>query len=131
MSFAQATILGNVGNDPRTNSAGAKSVVSFSIAVNRIVKGERTTMWVTVSCWDERKNKTIESFVRKGSQVMIQGFPSVRTYKNKTGETVSSLEVDISFGTIQLVGPREDRDDTPAVRTNGANVDPELDNIPF
>ena len=128
MNFAQATILGNVGADPRSNAAGAKSVVSFAIAVNRVVKGEKTTMWVSISCWDDRKNKIIEQYVRKGSQIMVQGFPSVRSYKNKSGEMVSTLEIDISFGTVTLLAGKSDAVE-PEVKQK--TVEENYDEIPF
>jgi single stranded DNA-binding protein len=105
MSFLQLTAIGNVGQSPRSNTHQDRTVVNFSVACNRKVKGQKTTQWINVSCWSDRVNDVILQYVTKGKQVMVQGTPSIRTYKdNRSGETIATLELDISFGQLTLLG---------------------------
>lgn len=105
MSFLQLTAIGNVGQAPRSNTHQDRTVTNFSVAVNRKVKGEKTTQWINVSCWSDKMNDIILQYVVKGKQVMVQGQPSIRTYTdNRNGTTVATLELDISFGQLTLLG---------------------------
>lgn len=104
MSFLQMTVIGNVGKMPESRQVGEKSVVSFSVAHNYKVKGEKRTLWVSVSSWADARNQIILDYVRKGDQIMVQGTPSVRTFDSPTLGKQTSLELDITYGAMALMG---------------------------
>lgn len=113
MSFAQITIVGNVGQSPDFKTVKDREVCNFSMAVNRKVKDEKVTTWYTVVCWDDRKNAIIRDYVRKGNQIMVVGQLQPRAYKSKEGDTRTALEVDISFGGHLVLLSSNERSEEP------------------
>ncbi len=81
------TIMGNVGKQPelKTTQSNAK-FCNFSVAVNRVVKGEKKTQWFNVTAW----NKTAEyvtKYIAKGTKILVQGRYETRLGVDKeTGE---------------------------------------------
>jgi single-strand DNA-binding protein len=94
-SYNRITLVGNVGRDPELKEVGSSKVVDISIAVNEPAKGQNPekTEWYRVSFWD-RKAEIIAQYVKKGSQMLVEGRLSVRTYfDNNTQKERYSLEV--------------------------------------
>jgi len=89
---AKVTLVGNIGKDPEIKSYGDKRAARFSIAVNRWVKKEKTTMWVNVVVWDQKKVEVIESYASKGVKVYIEGNLEIRDYE-KDGVKKTATEV--------------------------------------
>ena len=134
MSFAQLTLVGNVGQMPDFKQVSGKEVCNFTLATNRKVKGEKITTWFSVVCWDERKNAIIRDYVRKGNPLMVVGQLSTRMFKTKDGETRTALDVDISFnGNLVLLASADRGDDEPrsAVKKQVADTHDVDDDIPF
>jgi hypothetical protein len=136
MSFAQITLVGNIGQMPEFKAVGGKQVCNFSVAVNRKVKDEKVTTWYTVICWDDRKNEIVKNYVRKGNQIMIVGQLQPRPYKDKNGDARIALDVDISFGGHLVLLNSSERDDEPKpepARAKKQQVQEEEmdDSIPF
>lgn len=130
MSFLQLTALGRLGRDPEFKTFNGKEVANFSIAVDVWRKGGKQTQWISVSSWNERTNKVLKDFVIKGSQVLVIGQPSLRSYE-KNGQTEMVLELDISFGSLTLAGGKAeplDRVPDTAGKKTPALAD---DDIPF
>jgi single-strand DNA-binding protein len=74
MSFNQATIVGNLGNDPKvTRTQAGKPIVSFSVATSEKWKEETKTTWHNVVVFSEGLCGIAEKFLKKGSKVLIQG----------------------------------------------------------
>jgi single-strand DNA-binding protein len=74
MSFNQATIAGNLGNDPKvTRTQAGKPIVSFSVATSEKWKDETKTTWHNVVVFSEGLCGIAEKFLKKGSKVLIQG----------------------------------------------------------
>ncbi len=66
-------IIGNLGKIPelKTTKSNAK-FCNFTVAVNRVIKGDKLTQWFNVTCW----NKTAEyasKHLAKGSKVAVEG----------------------------------------------------------
>ena len=89
---AKVTLVGNIGKDPEIKSYGDKRAARFSIAVNRWVKKEKTTMWVNVVVWDQKKVEVIENYASKGMKVYIEGNLEIREYE-KDGSKRLATEV--------------------------------------
>ena len=116
MSLNKVMLIGNVGNDPEVrylesnpqNPAANAKVASFRLATTeryRDRSGElrENTEWHSVVVW--RNNADVaEKFVRKGSQVYIEGKLRTRQWTDQTGNKRYTTEV--VADTLQLLGKR-------------------------
>ncbi len=93
-SYNKITLVGNVGRDPELKVVGNSKVVDFSIAINEPARGQNPekTEWYRVSFWD-KKAEVIAQYVKKGTQILVEGRLSVRTYLDNTQKERYSLEV--------------------------------------
>ena len=130
-------LIGNIGQDARINEINGRNAINFSIASNRSskdkegVKHDQTT-WINCALWGEaNKNTKVADYLKAGTKVYVEGFPAVKTYKNKEGVTVANLELTVT--NLELVGGKSDTASS-AVQTNntqqnsavqGGNLQPE------
>ena len=110
-SFNKIIILGYLGRDPELRfTPQGTPVCDFSIATTERRKdksGEAQdhTTWFKVTFW-RNKAEVANQYLRKGSQVYIEGTLSQREWQDRDGNTRTSLEVQ---GTdLQFVGSRND-----------------------
>tara|TARA_B100000925_G_scaffold206466_1_gene156968 strand:- start:278 stop:691 length:414 start_codon:yes stop_codon:yes gene_type:complete len=86
----KAILLGNLGKDPEVRRLDdGRAVANFSIATSETYKnkaGERVTNteWHNVVLWSPLA-EIAESYLKKGSQVYIEGKISNRSYEDKDG----------------------------------------------
>ena len=74
MSFNQATIQGNLGDAPKvTRTQSGKPVVSFSVATSEKFNDQEKTTWHNVVIFSEGLCRIAESYLKKGSKVLVQG----------------------------------------------------------
>lgn len=109
MSVNKVILLGNVGKDPevRTFDNGNK-VVNFSLATtekgytakNGTQVPERTE-WHNIVIWGGL-TKVAEQYVKKGSQLYIEGKIRTRSYDDQNG--VKRYVVEIYADTLELLG---------------------------
>jgi len=100
-----AMILGRLGRDPETRyTNGGKQVCNFSVATDRKSGGESVTDWHNVTCWDKTADIAAK-FLRKGSEVMVQGEIRYSTYKAKDGTEKNKTEINCTR--IVLVGKKD------------------------
>lgn len=97
MSYACLIIEGHLGRDPEIRFASnGNPVANFSVAVSKRNKsGENTTTWFRCTCF----GKTAEfasKYLKKGSNVMVQGEPSSRKFTDNSGAARESLEVTVN-----------------------------------
>ena len=109
--YAKMTVIGNVGRDPeiKTSASGVK-FARFVVAINKISKGEKTTQWIDVVVFNEKTCDVVETYIRKGTKVFVEGEPTVRAYLGKTGEAKAQLEVVVGKfdGRILMLSGKED-----------------------
>ncbi|MFT3936492.1 MAG: single-stranded DNA-binding protein [Chitinophagaceae bacterium] len=101
--------IGNLGKDCVTNTVNGKSVINFNVAHTekfRDAQGNQKdkTIWVECAYWTDRT--AIAPYLRKGTQVYVDGTPEVRTYTKSDGTTAASLTLRVS--SVQLLGNRAD-----------------------
>jgi single-strand DNA-binding protein len=111
----KAIILGRLGRDPevRTMPSGGK-VVSFSVATsetwNDKASGERKerTQWHRVAIFNEALGGIAERFLKKGSEVYLEGQIETRKYTDKDGAERETTEIVLRpyRGELTLVGGR-------------------------
>ena len=86
----KAILLGNLGKDPELRRLDdGRAVANFSIATSETYKnksGEKVTNteWHNVVLWTPLA-EIAESYLKKGSQVYIEGKISNRSYEDKEG----------------------------------------------
>ena len=110
MSVKKVILVGNVGTDPEVRHLDkGVAVARFSLATteNYTSKtGEKvsTTEWHNIVAWNILA-EVAEKYVRKGSQLYIEGRIRNRSYDDKDG--VKHYTTDINADTLQLLGKRE------------------------
>jgi single-strand DNA-binding protein len=134
-------VIGNLGKDCLTNSVNGKSVMNFNVAHTEKYKDasgqqkERTT-WVECAYWSDRT--AVAPYLRKGTQVYVEGTPEVRTFTRNDGTSGASLTLRVL--SVQLLsGGRSEggsyQGDQQAVSSGGISVPSEItepvDDLPF
>ena len=99
--------IGNLGKDCVTNTVNGKNVINFNVAHTekyRDAQGNQKdkTIWVECAYWTDKT--AIAPYLRKGTQVYVEGSPEVRTYPKNDGTTAASLTLRVS--SVQLLGTR-------------------------
>ena len=83
-------LVGNLGNEPEIKTiANNKKLAKVSIATHssyRNEKGEKIeeTQWHNLVMWDKNADLT-EKYLRKGSEISIEGRLSSRSYTDNAG----------------------------------------------
>ena len=92
-------LVGNLGKDPDVKDlSGTSKVASFSVAtsesyVDKATNERKTiTEWVNVVMWNGLAG-VAEKYLKKGSQVYIEGKLTTRTWEDKDGKTRYTTEV--------------------------------------
>ncbi|HBR69824.1 MAG TPA: single-stranded DNA-binding protein [Rhodospirillaceae bacterium] len=99
-SVNKVILIGNLGQDPEIRSMqSGDRVASFSVATSETWKdkatGERKekTEWHRVAVFNQGLVKVIESYVRKGSKVYLEGQLETRKWQDKEGQDRYTTEV--------------------------------------
>ncbi len=113
MSVNKVILVGNVGKDPEIRYIDENlSVASFSLATTERGFTRRdgtqvpeSTDWHNIVAW-RGLAKVAESYIRKGTQLYIEGKIKSRSYDDKDG--VKRYITEIVADTIQLLGRKSD-----------------------
>lgn len=125
MSLNKAMLIGNVGKDPEvryieTDSTGSQNQsgqntgttkrASFPLATtdryrDRNGNIRETTEWHNIVVWRGNAD-VVEKFVRKGTQLYVEGKIRSRSWEDQSGNKRYTTE--IIADTIQLLGKRQD-----------------------
>ncbi len=100
-------VIGNLGRDAVVNNVNGRNVINFSVAHTERFKdssGEQKerTVWVDCAYWSDRT--AIAPYLKKGTQVYVEGSPDVRTYQTQDGKQGASLSLRVQ--NVQLLGTR-------------------------
>lgn len=119
MSLNKAMLIGHVGQDPTiryvdnnsSNGSNAK-VASFTLATTERYRDrsgnlQENTEWHNIVAWRGLAD-TAENYVKKGSQLYIEGRIRTRSYTDQAGQKRYTTE--IVADTLQLLGRRQDRE---------------------
>lgn len=150
MALNKVFLIGNVGKDPEIRHLESGAVVAtFTLATTERYKnrnGDATeqTEWHNIVAWSNLA-ELAENFIRKGSQIHIEGRIRSRRYTTSAGEERTAYE--IMADNIQLLGKKEgqqresgikpiertapkwDRQQAPAPQPQQATLD--IDDLPF
>ena len=130
-------LLGHLGKDPEVKKIDrGKSVANISLATSEVYKnkeGEKVTNteWHNIVLWSPLA-EIAESYLKKGSQLYLEGKISNRSYEDKDG--VKKYISEVVGRDITLLGrpnnnesdeTMKDQDDTSSAVSN------EADDLPF
>jgi len=122
MSLNKAMLIGNAGKDPDVRHLESGAVkASFTLATSERYKDRTTgetkeqTEWHNIVCW-RALAEVVEKFVRKGTQVYVEGKITTRQYTDQSG-TVKYI-TEIVADSLQLLGRRADAEGTPQPAAN-------------
>ena len=98
-------VIGNLGKDCVTNQVNGKSVMNFTVAHTEKFKDAQgnqqdRTIWVECAYWSDRTG--VAPYLKKGTQVYVEGTPEIKTYPKKDGTTGASLNLRVV--SVQLLG---------------------------
>lgn len=134
-------LIGNLGKDPEVFSfeTGVKKV-TFSLATTEIYRNKdgqdvEQTEWHNIVVWRSLAD-IAEKFLKKGSQVYIEGRIRYRTYE-KDGQ--KKYITDIEADNINMLGTRQsnegnhgyEQNHVQSAPTSSAPVTPDTDDLPF
>jgi single-strand DNA-binding protein len=110
MSFNKVILVGNVGKDPEIRRFENNIKASFSLATSETYTprgGEKVTQteWHNIVAW-RRLAELSENYIRKGSQILVEGKLRYRSYDDRDGNKKYIVEVEAD--TIQLLGRKPD-----------------------
>lgn len=99
--------IGHLGRDAVTNTVNGKTVINFTVAhteKSRDAQGnpKDKTIWVDCAYWTDRT--AVAQYLKKGTQVYVEGQPDIRTYTTQDGRNGASLTLRV--GNLQLLGGR-------------------------
>jgi single-strand DNA-binding protein len=110
-SFNKIIIVGYLGRDPELRyTPQGTPVCDFSVATTERRKDKSgepqdLTTWFRVTFW-RNKAEIASQYLKKGSQVYIEGTLTQREWQDRDGHNRTSLDVQ---GTeLQFIGPRSD-----------------------
>ena len=84
-------LIGHLGDDPKVRKLDSgKTVANFNIATNEIYRDQNgnkqsETTWHKLVAWGKQA-EVIESYVKKGSEIAVEGKLTNRSYEDKNGE---------------------------------------------
>lgn len=110
MTWHQTIVVGNLGGDPELRyMQDGQAVCNFSVAASERWRDrqsgeqrERTT-WYRVSVWGGQA-ESCNTYLSRGSQVMVIGNVTARGYINNNGEAAASLN--LTARNVRFLGGR-------------------------
>lgn len=100
-------VIGNLGKDAIVNNVNGKSVINFTVAHTEKYKDAQgvqkdRVVWVDCAYWTDRT--AVAPYLRKGTQVFVEGNPDVRSYTTQDGRNGATLTLRVA--NIQLLGSK-------------------------
>ena len=114
----KAILLGRLGRDPEARSTtGGQKIVNLRLATSERWKDasgapQERTEWHTVVIFNDKLGEIAERYLRKGSEVYVEGQIQTREWQDKDGQKRVSTEIVIGRykGDLALLGGRQDAD---------------------
>ena len=97
-----ANVIGNLGKDAETKTIGERQYIAFRMASTVKRKDGDKTTWVSVLY---RFNDRLIQYLKKGTQVYVQGDMEISTYANREGQ--QQVDVSVFANQLVLLGQRD------------------------
>lgn len=130
MSVNKAIIVGRLGADPEVRYTQSNAAVAtLSIATSERYKDkngqmQEKTEWHRAIAWN-RTAEICQQYLKKGSQVYIEGPIQTRKWQGKDGKDNYTTEIKIL--SLQMLDSKNTVEQSPAPASNDTNSDP----LPF
>lgn len=123
MSLNKVMLIGNVGRDPEIRyleggaaQGGNSKVATFTLATTEKFKDRsgdvrENTEWHNIVAWRQSAD-IAEKFIRKGTQIFVEGRLRTRSWTDQNGAKKFTTEVVVD--NLQLLGRRPDGAPAPA-----------------
>lgn len=114
-------VIGNLGKDCVMNQVNGKNVINFNVAHTEKFKDnsgavkEKTT-WVECAYWTDRTG--VAPYLKRGSQVYVEGVPELRYYQKNDGTPGTSLSLRVL--SLQLIGSKPEGSQPGSYAGNGS-----------
>lgn len=120
MSLNKVMLIGNVGKDPEVRylegggqAGSGRKVATFTLATSekfrdRNGESRENTEWHNIVAWGQPAD-IVERFVKKGTQLYIEGRLRTRSWTDKNGGTRYTTEINVD--NLQLLGRRDGQND--------------------
>jgi single-strand DNA-binding protein len=123
MSFNKVILVGNVGKDPEIRRFENNTKASFSLATSETYTpkgGDKVTQteWHNIVAW-RRLADLAENYIRKGSQILVEGKLRYRSYDDRDGNKRYIVEVEADV--IQLLGRKPDNQNQQSTGQDNQN----------
>lgn len=144
MAVNKIYLLGRTGKDPEVKTIGDAKCAQFTLATSERYKDrngemQENTDWHNIVCWRQTAD-IVEKYVKKGSQLFIEGKVKYRSYETDRGE--KRYVTDIVAERIELLGKPEGQQNpspspapAPQQRVQTTPLppagEPEGDDLPF
>lgn len=131
-------LVGNLGKDPEIRYLeGGTPVANFTLATSESYKdksGNRIdqTEWHNIVLW-RGLAELAEKFLKKGSQIYLEGKIRSRSWDDKDG--IKRFTTEIVGDNLTLLGAKKENSDSTYSNTNSAgnntSSSPEVNDLPF
>jgi len=130
-------LVGNLGKDPEVRYLeGGTAVANFSLATTESYKDKQgnrieQTEWHNIVVW-RGLAEVAEKYLKKGSQVYVEGKLRTRSYDDKDG--VKRYSTEIVVDNMTMLGGKRDETPSPAPISNTAppkTSNDDLGDLPF
>ncbi|MDR2925834.1 MAG: single-stranded DNA-binding protein [Azoarcus sp.] len=133
-SVNKVILIGNLGRDPEIRyMTSGEAVANVTIATSESWKDKNSgeqkeqTEWHRVVFY-RRLAEIVGQYLKKGSQVYVEGRIRTRKWTDKDGQERYTTEVEASE--MKMLGRREGGGDAPMQRDSGTNYAPEASPAP-
>jgi single-strand DNA-binding protein len=130
MSYNKVILIGRLGKDPDVRTVGTEGnkVAELSLATSEKFKNKSTGEYETKTEWHKcifwgAIAGVVEQYLKKGSQIAIEGKITYRTYDKTDGTKGYSTEI-VCSGMTML----DNKHDTTAAENNAAQSNPQSSN---
>lgn len=133
-------LCGRLGADPESRSfPNGGKVVNLRVATSETWKDKNTgerkekTEWHSVAIFNEGIAGVAERFLKKGSEVLVEGRLETRKWQDQSGNDRYTTEVVIRpfGGSLTLVGGRGGGDQAGQQQERQRDTEPDASDIPF
>ena len=126
-SINKVIIVGSLGRDPETRSNPfGDSVTRISVATSRKGKNEEQTEWHRIVMFG-KLSEIADKYLRKGSQVYIEGRLQTSKYTGKDG--IERYSTDIIASQMQMLGGKGET--ARPAKQDAPFINDKLDDIPW
>ena len=119
----KTTIIGHIGKDATVNDLGTNQVINFSVAVSESYTNKTTNEKVTKTTWYEcakwGNNTAVAQYLKKGTQVYVEGTPTARAWQNEQGQVIPVLGITVFD--LKLLSSGKTEDNSSATQPHNSN----------